>query len=257
MANRGKGAGNRWVPVAAGAASLAAAGVAAARWRASRRPLDPREEFAVGLRQSHEALRRNLARFMGIVDRDARLDTGALGTYLGLYGQFLIVHHQCEDLVVFPMLRRHGQLRSTDAAHLDGWSAEHRAVNAAGEALVHAGDQLEHTGRAALPEVRARSAELRALLLPHLAAEEELFTPSRLAEIIPPQAIGEIERQSRTLFRGLQEMPLLLAPALDRQEPLSGRRPWIFRKVLFPLMDRRCAFAARLTPFTISPSLQV
>lgn len=166
------------------AGALVAGGVFAARRRASRTVADPFADYARRFWLSHEALRRNLDRFVEIAERDEPVDRTALGQYLDLYGKFLTVHHDAEDEVIFPTLRRHGRLHTTDAAHLDGWTAEHRQVNAAGEALTRAGQGLGSRGEA-LAEVGRMSRELRDLLRPHLASEEELFTAARLAEVGP------------------------------------------------------------------------
>jgi hemerythrin superfamily protein len=245
-----------WLPLAAGA--LVTGGVIAARRRAIRKALgsDPFQDWATRFWLSHEALRRNLDRFVQIVERDEPVDPAAFGEYVGLYGKFLIVHHESEDQVVFPTLRRHGRLRTTDAAHLDGWSVEHRQVNALAEALVQAGAQVRSRGRSALPEVGRASRELGLLLRPHLTAEEELISPSHLEEMVPARAIAEIERASRQLFGRVREIPLFFAHSLneDEQRQVFGATPWIFRKVIFPLMDRRAGFL-RFSPFVVSPSL--
>jgi hemerythrin-like domain-containing protein len=249
--------GKRWVPwAAAGVAALAAGKLVATRVRASRGRGDPLQDYVARFRLSHEALRRNLDRFVAIAGREDELDADAFGAYVGLFGRFLIVHHESEDEVIFPTLRRYGRLKSTDAAHLDGWTAEHRAVNAAGEALARAGERARTGGRLALTEVGRLSRELADLLRPHLASEEELFTPVRLAEIIPPQAVGEIERSSRRRFSADREIPLFFAHSLypDEQRRVFGAAPWIFRRAVFPLMDKRSF--PRFAPFVVSP-LQV
>jgi hypothetical protein len=260
MAGRMRNGRHRWVPVAASAAGVAVAGAVAARWRASRAngaSDAPYQGYITRFRLSHEALRRNLDRFVHLVDLDDGLDTNAFGEYLGLYGLFLMVHHESEDRVIFPTLRRYGRLKSTDAAHLDRWSEEHHQVNAAGEALVRSGQRLARSGRAGLREVREVSLELAQLLQPHLASEEELLTPGHLAEMIPPHAVGEMDREARRLFGRARTIPLFFAHSLqaDEQKQVFSTAPWIFRKVIFPMMDRR-AFS-RFVPFAISPSLQV
>ena len=92
-----------------------------------------------------------------------------------------------------------------------------------------------------------------ALLEPYLASEEELFTLSHLVEIVPAKAIGEIERQARRLFGREREIPLFFAHSLhaDEQKQVFASAPWIIRRVIFPLMDRR-AFP-RFRDFAVSP----
>jgi hemerythrin-like domain-containing protein len=243
--------------VAAGAAGLGAAGAIAARTRARRQPpMDPIANYVTRFRLSHEALRRNLARFVDLIDRDEPFDAGAFGDFVRLYDRFLSVHHESEDRVVFPTLRHHGRLKSTDAAHLDRWGAEHHDVNAAGQALAHAGARVRDGGRAGLADVRRCAEDLAQLLTPHLASEEELFTRDRLAEIIPARAIAEIDREAGKLFRNERGMPLFYAHSLrlDEQKQAFASAPWIFRKVILPVMDRRSF--SQFRPFVVSTALQ-
>jgi hypothetical protein len=244
-----------WIPIVGGA--LAAGGLVVGRRAARAKAGDPITDYARRFWLSHEALRRNLDRFVTITDRDEAFDVAAFGEYVGIFEQFLTVHHDSEDEVVFPTLRRHGRLKSTDAAHLDGWTGEHRLVNVAGEALARAAQNLRGGSRAGLAEVASRSRDLNELLRPHLAAEEQLFTPEHLAEIIPPEAVGEIDRAARSRFSRVREVPLFFAHSLapEEQKQVFAAAPWIFRRVIFPMMDRR-AFP-RFTPFTVSPVLQV
>src|SRR5262245_25786972 len=129
----------RWWPVAVGMAGAIAGGTAVARRRRAARRQSPFEGWATRFRLSHEALRRNLRHFIQLTDRQEPLDAVAFGEFVDLYGRFLVVHHETEDHVIFPTLRRYGRLRTTDAAHLDKWTAEHHEVNALAEALMRAG----------------------------------------------------------------------------------------------------------------------
>jgi len=246
----------RRIWLAAGA--LVAGGAVAAGWRASRGGglgPDPFQDYARRFWLSHEALRRNLDRFLQI-EREEPVNVAAFGAYVELYARFLMVHHEAEDEVIFPTFRRHGRLRSTDAAHLADWSSEHRQINQAGAALERAGQAARTGGRPALAEVGRVSRALSDLLQPHLAAEEQLFTAEHLSEIVPPRAIAEIDRTARRRFSRAREIPLFFAHSLNEQEQreVFGRAPWIFRKVVFPLMDRRADFP-RFSSFVVSPSL--
>ena len=243
------------MPLAAGA--LVAGGAVAARWRA-RGALgpDPFQDYARRFWLSHEALRRNLERFLQIVERDEAVDVAAFGAFVELYGRFLLIHHEAEDEVIFPTLRRHGRLRTTDAAHLADWTSEHRQVNEVGTALERAGKAARSGERSALAEVGRVSRALSDLLQPHLAGEEQLFTAEHLSEMVPPRAIAEIDRAARRRFSRAREIPLFFAHSLNQQEQreVFGRTPWIFRKVVFPVMDRRADFP-RFSSFVVSPSL--
>jgi hemerythrin-like domain-containing protein len=246
-----------WAPIGMGAAGLVAGGMFGARRRSTRRAsrVDPFADYVTRFRLSHEALRRNLRRFIDIVEQPEPFDGGAFGDFLRLYSRFLIVHHESEDRVIFPTLRRYGRLRSTDAAHLQRWGTEHRDVNAAAEALTRVGERVRESGKQARLDVVRASQELETLLAPHLSSEEELFTPAHLAEIVPAKAIGEIDREARRLFSGERDIPLFFAHSLQpaEQKQVFASAPWIFRRVIFPLMDRR-AFP-RFKPFAVSPAL--
>ena len=79
--------------------------------------------------------------------------------------------------------------------------------------------------------------------------------PSRLAEMVPSSAIGAIARETRKLFGGNRAIPLFFAHSLhaDEQQQVFHEAPWIFRRVILRIMDRRVF--PRLKPFAISPSL--
>jgi len=241
--------------MAVGILGVATGGVVAARRRATARRNDPFEDWVTRFRLSHEALRRNLRHFVELIDGQGSIDVDAFGEFVGLYAKFLIVHHESEDRIIFPTLRRHGRLRSTDAAHLEKWSSEHREVNALGEALMRAGRGIRDGERGPLLEIRRLSQKLEALLAPHLAAEEEVLTPGHLAEMAPASAIADIDRLGRKLFGGERGIPLFFAHSLqpDEQKQVFGAAPWIFRRVIFPLMDRR-GFS-RFRPLSLSPAL--
>src|SRR5262245_14603583 len=84
---------------------------------------DKFEAYATGLQLGHRALLRNL-------DVPARETTHSaeLDAFVRRYLEFLVVHHRAEDDDLFPVLRQHGRLRTTDAAHLTRWDSEHRDV---------------------------------------------------------------------------------------------------------------------------------
>jgi len=248
----------RWLPAAVGAVGAVTGAALVMRRRGAKQgspPPDPFSNWVIRFQLSHQALRRNLDRFIDLADRGQTLDARAFGDFVDLYSRFLEVHHESEDRVVFPTLRRHGRLRSTDAAHLDRWGAEHRDVNALGQALAKASGTLRSGGRDALLAVRRLSEELRAILEPHLSGEEALLTASHLAEMVPASAIGEIERASQKLFGSNRALPLFFAHSLstDEQRQVFGAAPWVFRRVILRLMDRRVF--PRLKPFAITPSL--
>jgi hypothetical protein len=167
------------------------------------------ESYVLGLRLSHLALLRNLDRFVE---------------------------------VVFPALRRHAAGRTTDAAHLDRWSADHCEIDALGEELVHLAMRLTGGGGDALALLGKRSAELKALLTPHVASEEAVLSSSHLPEMISERELGEttdaIARANRSHAIA---MASFLASSLepDEQKALLGEAPWIFRKFFLGVLGAR------------------
>jgi len=249
---------SRWVQIlAGGGAALVTGGLVAARLRDRANRTDPHELYARQFRLSHEALRRNLDHFVALVDADGELDLAALGEIVELYGDFLVVHHESEDEILFPLLRRSGRLRTTDAAHLERWSAEHRDVNRLGRSLGRAGAALEHAGRAKLPLIRSLSIELAELLRPHLASEEEIIVAERLREMVPARAIAGAGRRAGRLAESPARMAAFYAHSLsgEEQRQVFGEAPWFFRKVILPRVDRR--LYRRASSVALAPAVEV
>jgi hemerythrin-like domain-containing protein len=201
--------------------------------------------FPLGLRLSHLALVRNLEKFSRVSDgadmltapRDGQhepLSRQRVADYVRWYADFLDVHHHGEDAHVFPAIRKSSPGRSTDIAHLERWQKEHADIYALGRTLRETAARL-HDSESALPALRSCSAELQALLAPHLAEEEAVLTPEHLAELIPEK---ELERaqleipksQGASALQSAQFLVHSLEPAEQRE--LLGETPWLFRKVL-------------------------
>jgi hemerythrin superfamily protein len=193
---------------------------------------NPFENYNLGLRLSHRALTRNLDRFIALAG-DGKPLPHDLGDFIRLYVEFLEVHHDSEDRFVFPALRRHTAGRSTDAAHLDRWTSEHRDITRLGEEL----GKLDNLAR-----IATVSRELRDLLAPHVGSEEAVMTPAHLAEMVPAQEFAQVMDgiQKANRSRGLA-MASFLATSLEpsEQHALLGEAPWIFRKVLLPYVGAR------------------
>jgi hemerythrin superfamily protein len=195
---------------------------------------NPYESYSLGLRLSHRALTRNLDRFVELAAEGKPLPHD-LGDFVRLYVEFLEVHHDSEDRFVFPALRQNTAGRTTDAAHLDRWTSEHRDITRVAEEIGRLGDR----GGTALQRL---SRELRDLLTPHVASEEDVMTPTHLAEMVPAaefaRVMDDIQKANRS--RGLA-MASFLATSLepDEQRALLGEAPWIFRKVILPYVGAR------------------
>jgi hypothetical protein len=193
------------------------------------------QQYALGLELSHRALERNLDHFAELASGGGA-PPADLGPFLALYCEFLAVHHHGEDDHLFPALRRNAAGRSSDVAHLDRWDGEHREIERLGREL----ERL--AGRVELGALGRRSADLRALLTPHTRDEEQTLTAAHLAEMIS-------DRELTTALDGIQRamkpralaMASFLATSLDpdEQRALMGDAPWIFRKVILPVVGGR------------------
>ncbi|NVB79236.1 MAG: hemerythrin domain-containing protein [Kofleriaceae bacterium] len=194
--------------------------------------------YALGLQLSHRVLTRNLHRFAAFDQADSL--PADFGDYLRLFLEFLEVHHDGEERSLFPALRRNAAGRSTDAAHLDRWTSDHREIGRLHDELAKISSAL--TSADARGAVVVRSRDLLAVLQPHVDDEEAVLTPQRLAEMIPERelaaATDEVARANRS--RALT-MASFLATSLDPKEQASlfGNAPWLFRRVLLPISKRR------------------
>jgi hemerythrin-like domain-containing protein len=203
-------------------------------------PNDIHALYAEQFRLAHEALRRNVRHFDVLIAKGAaERAPEPFGELIELYSQFLTSHHEQEDQALFPILRRSSALRTTDAAHLDEWSSEHRTVNAAGKALGRAGGALRRGDGTAIAEIERLVYELEDLLEPHLAAEEQIVNDQRLREMLPAKAIVDIETQSRRIGGRSPMMAMFFLHSLspDEQRKVFGPAPWMFRKVVMPFLD--------------------
>jgi hypothetical protein len=166
------------------------------------------------------------------------------------------VHHLGEDDFIFPALRRCAAGKSTDAAHLDRWSSDHRAIYSAGRALDDAARRLDGAPRRGFTELRRASVDLRALLVPHLSSEEEMLTGEHLRAMIPEPELDDQQRAigKKMGLRGLSVGAFFahsLAP--DEQRAVFGEAPWVVRKVLLGFVGERRM--VRFRPFVFEPSL--
>lgn len=194
--------------------------------------------YALGLQLSHRVLTRNLHRFVAYGETDSL--PADLGDYLRLFLEFLEVHHDGEERSLFPALRRHSAGRSTDAAHLDRWTSDHREIHRLHDELATIGNAL--TSPDARSALVARSRDLLAVLEPHVGDEEATLTPQHLAEMIPERelaaATDEVAKANRS--RALAMAGFLTASLEPKEQAqLFGNAPWLFRRVLLPISKRR------------------
>jgi hemerythrin-like domain-containing protein len=191
------------------------------------------EPYLLGLRLSHQALLRNLGRFIEVVDAPPE-NLGDFADFVRMFTTFLEVHHDAEEHELFPALRKHGAGKSTDAAHLERWTAEHRDVERARQAMMSAAGRVKGGDRAALAELGRVAVDLRALLIPHVASEEAVLSPAHLPEMIGEQALADVQsasaKKNRSRALGLATFFVhSLQP--DEQVALMGDAPWVFRKI--------------------------
>jgi hypothetical protein len=176
-------------------------------------PSAAHHDLARQLVHIHDGLRTVLDRLAG---HAARAEVDALADYTRLAASFLLGHHDVEDQVLFPALRRAGRLRSADVAFLDACVAEHRAIHVACLGLrAHADAALASPGWRADLERRAR--DLTAALAPHLAAEEAVLTAPTLAAMISGDElvalVGGPGPAGRADAERLRDHPLSAPPA--------------------------------------------
>jgi hypothetical protein len=103
---------------------------------------------------------------------------------------FLLGHHEMESTTLFPGLRKHGRLRSTDVAFLDARDRDHEALHHLCEALIATTSAL-HPHAATLA---AQARDLVAILEPHTREEELGLAPARLREMIDERGLIELGR---------------------------------------------------------------
>jgi hemerythrin-like domain-containing protein len=86
--------------------------------------LSPFAHYAIGLRFTHESLRRNLRIIMRVAEADQDRSDAFLD-FAALYVQSLTGHHQVEDTIIFPALARAG----SDVVIFETFEGDHRSVH--------------------------------------------------------------------------------------------------------------------------------
>jgi len=110
-------------------------------------------------------------------------------------GLFLLGHHHAESTVLFPGLRRLGQLRSADLAFLDGCERDHRRLHALCDRLLaSAGAPHPDAG-----EIVTIAADIQAAFAAHAADEEAGLAPERLRVMIDRKELDAIGRELEAL----------------------------------------------------------
>lgn len=106
-------------------------------------------------------------------------------------GGFLAGHHAMESDVLFPGLRRHGRLRSTDIHFLDACDREHHELHQLNDRLLAAASAPHPTTLAIVSLAR----DIAARLAVHTKEEEDGLAPERLREMITVEGFREVGRE--------------------------------------------------------------
>jgi hypothetical protein len=104
---------------------------------------------------------------------------------------FLLAHHDLESHVLFPGLRKHGRLRSTDVAFLDGREREHRDIHALTESLLATCGALHPHSATIATQAR----ELMQMLAAHVREEEDGLAPERLRTMIDDAGFAALQAE--------------------------------------------------------------
>jgi hypothetical protein len=190
-----------------------------------------------GLTLVHSALRRSLETIRRVAEQPIPDgDRAAFAEFTGRFLAFLRSHHDGEEEIAFPAFERGfaaAQLPEA-AAEIGRWRAAHEKLLAALDALESATATFARTGARA--ELAKASAEVAAILLPHLDAEEGALDEATLAKVFSGA-------QAMDLARGLSKhgqkhggprvlMYFLHGLTDDEQRAHFGAMPWFVRRVL-------------------------
>lgn len=202
----------------------------------ARRLVSPYELHAEKLRLAHLVLRRNIRRIQEAASAERLVPGVDLADYVALFLRFLTLHHENEDRFLFPTLWANAPRRTTDAAELDRFGKEHEHVHALIDAIGAELPALRRGGADAYRSLARRIADLEAMIVPHLDAEELVLAPARLAEMIPADALMRCEAMivEEDRSRGGKDVLMLLVHSLDVAErrTLLGKQPWFVERVL-------------------------
>ncbi|MFT3697102.1 MAG: hemerythrin domain-containing protein [Kofleriaceae bacterium] len=192
--------------------------------------------YADKLRISHLVLRRNTMKIRDTTLIDPQPAGDDLADYTALVLKFLGLHHENEDRFLFPALREHHALRSTDAAHLDRFEREHVAVHALMDEITSLLPAVRRDTAHARRDLGNRVADLHDLLTPHLDTEEDVLRADHLATMIPEDALARCEHDQIAVDKAIGGTPvfMLLVHSLSEaeQNTLLGKLPWFVRRVL-------------------------
>jgi hypothetical protein len=194
-------------------------------------------ELMRSLGRVHAVLRRSLETIVRVGSGPvAEGDRAAFAAFTDHFARFLEVHHDGEEEVIFPTLKRAAERASIEgpAASIAGWQADHEKLLPRLATLKAACAQFR--GGGPVEPVRAAALELRELLIPHLDAEEAALDGALLAKLMSPdEAMAMMMAASKHGQRhGGPSVLMMFVHALtdDEQRAHFAKLPWFVRKVL-------------------------
>ena len=184
----------------------------------------------------HRALRRSLDSIIHVSEQPVpEHDRGDFADFIERFTKFLHSHHDGEEQVIFPSLRAAAERVSMRAllAHLDSWQAAH-------EKLLSGLQQLEEACRSfranGAQEALARSAlEVKALLFPHLDAEEAAVSEAVLLQLMSAEQAAALSRSASKHGQqhgGPMVLMMYLHGLTDEEQTHFSTMPWFVRRVL-------------------------
>jgi hypothetical protein len=197
----------------------------------------PSDLMARSLLRIHEALRRTLDTIVRVSAAPVpEGDRAAFADFCGRFTRFLRVHHDSEEEIIFPKLTEVSERASLPAyaSNVTSWRADHRKLLGGLSAFETATAQFRTGGS---PETLQRTAvDVRAILFPHLAAEEAALDGAAIAKLLSPDEVRALDVASAEHGQrvGGPQVLVLLVHALtdDEQKAQFSEMPWIVRKVL-------------------------
>jgi len=196
-----------------------------------------------GLTIVHTALRRSLDTVASTASKPVpEADRAGFADFCERTAKFVRAHHDSEEEIFFPVFEQAGLAEQTKT-----WRGEHAA-------LLDELDQLEAAiaafqARGDHERLAASATRVRALLFPHLDAEEAALDLAMLQKAVTTEQAAALATaaskhgQKHVGTRGL--MLFLHALTAEEQRAHFGKMPWFVRKVLVPIWDRNYRPCAR------------
>jgi len=149
------------------------------------RDADPYTELHASIVGIHHAI-------IGSLDMvESAVGVGVVVSQSLAAGRFLLAHHEAESTVLFPVLRRAGKLRSTDAAFLDGCDRAHHELHGLCERLV----AVASSAHPSADGMKALARELAGAFSSHVRDEERGLAPEHLKTMLGLGDLAVLDRE--------------------------------------------------------------